>query len=48
MVYLQMVNSKLQKRSLFRCFFFEGVTLLILQMFGNPKPNPLLNLRLLV
>ena len=50
MVYLQnkMVNSKLQKRSLFH-FFFESVTLRILQMFGNPNPNPnpLLNLPLL-
>ena len=48
MVYLQMVNSNLEKQSLFRFFFFEGVTLRILQMFGNPNPNPLLNLRLLV
>ena len=47
MVHLQMVNSNLEKQSLFR-FFFEGVTLRILQMFANPNPNPLLNLRLLV
>ena len=47
MVYVKMVNSKLQKRSLFH-LFFEGITLRILQMFANPNPNPLLNLRLLV
>ena len=29
-------------------FFFEDVPLRTLHMLGNPKPNPLLNLRLLV
>ena len=39
MVYLQMVDSKLQKRSLFHFFWGggagAGVTLRILQMFAN-------------
>ena len=49
MVYVQTVNGKLQKWSFFLSFFFfEDVSLRTLHMLGNPNPNPVLNLHLLV
>ena len=51
MVYVKMVNGKLQKWSFilsFFLFFFEDVPLRTFHVLGNPNPNPVLNLRLLV